>query len=100
MRLLDLIPPSWWTWKIWRIVNPIHVGLAWPGTWGFTRLGLALGATIIACFVLSMISLLFIGIAHEQGDGDFDKKKVPTAPWEGIKDAYSFVLGGLIYYLL
>ncbi len=99
-RILSLIPASWWAWRIWRVLNPVHFALAWPGTWGFTRLGLALRVPLIACFVLAMVSLLCIGLAHEQGDGDLDRSKTPTAPYEGLKDMWSFVVGGLFYYLI
>lgn len=85
---LRFVPASWWAWRVWRYVNPVHFVLAVP-----------YAAVFQHCGMLSVnAQLLVIGVTHELGDDDFDPALVPTAPWEGIKDAYSFVLGGLAYY--
>ena len=89
-RILSLIPASWWTWRIWRFINPVHVAV-----------GVPYAAVFRDCGWESVAGQLgFVGVVHEITDGDFDKSKTPTAPWEGIKDTYSFVIGGLIYYLI
>jgi len=87
--LVKWVPASWWQWKLWRYLNPIHVVLAIPYAAVFRGCG----------FETVLAQLAIIGVTHELGDGDFEKAKTPTAPWEGIKDVYSFVAGGLLYYL-
>ena len=90
MNPLSWIPASWWTWKVWRVLNPIHFVLAIPYAAIFRGSG----------FVSVLAQLAIIGVTHELADGDFDKSKTPTAPYEGLKDCWSFVLGGLFYYIL
>ncbi len=51
-------------------------------------------------FVTVLAQLAIIGVTHELGDGDFSKAKTPTAPYEGLKDVWSFLVGGLFYYVL
>jgi len=49
-------------------------------------------------FVSVLAQLAIVGLVHEQADGDF--LKANGGPWEGIKDAYSFVAGGVLYYVI
>lgn len=87
-----------WALKCWRWVNPVHVVLGLPVAPIFVWIGARLHGSFAASFVLAFLALWLIGFAHEQGDGDFTKG--PTAPWEGIKDMYSFPAAALLWLLV
>ena len=90
MNPLNWVPASWWKWNVWRVLNPIHFVVAIPYAAVFRGCG----------FVTVLAQLAIIGVTHELGDGDFSKAKTPTAPYEGLKDVWSFLVGGLFYYVL
>jgi hypothetical protein len=82
---------TFWAWRLWRYLNPVHFAFGFVCTLPHALLGFNFGQ--------SQLVWAAVGFAHEQGDGElFDKAK--GAPREGLKDMWSFNAGALLAFAL